>query len=371
MWLNSVAQISGLFPACYKDVRFFFSYPKKMSQRVHSVNTGESSNYETGVPASVSSNTGSTKRKEISVSFLYGSDDRSSSVSAPPKIEVRRRSRRFRTRQATFTPSLSPCLSTSDDQVVPGSPINEQPLSKNEQRVPGSPLNYQPLSVDESTGDHVKATKTAVQDRLLSPVLRMSSVQLSQCSETDRLTTCSQPPMKKEYHELHPGPPDDVTDEIVRCYGGPVRNPKTPYLRSFSVENVWSGSSNGIRTVQFAREQDHVHSRERKCEHTVAASGSPGYVSLLGHLSDMVQSETSVQEQEVRTFLSEMIRLMKSQIAAMERKLAQDRKDLEVNNVQGLPTLHMRVEMMLLKRRVDSRKETLLGMEEWRNDYVC
>jgi hypothetical protein len=165
--------------------------------------------------------------------------------------------------------------------------------------------------------------------------------------------------MKKESHGPDLGSPGDVTDEIVRCYDGSGSYPKKPYLRSFSVENVWSGSSNGIRTVQFTRKQEHVHSSERKSEYTVAASCSPGYVT----------SETSAQE--VRTILSEMIRLMKSQIAVMERKLAQDRMDFEVNDLQGLPLLHLRVEMMLLKRRVDSRKETLLGMEEWRNDYVC
>jgi len=326
-----------------------------MSQRVHSVNTGESSNYQIGVPASLSSNTGSTKRKEISVSFLYGSDHRASSGLAPPKIEVRR-SRRSRTRQATFTPLLSPSLSASDDQVVPGSPIKEQPLSKNDQRVPYSPIN---CHGGESTGDHVSAakTKTAVQDLLLLPAPRMSSVQSSHCSDADRVTTCSQPPMKKESHGPHLESPDDVTDESIRRYDGFGRYPKTPYLRTFSVENVWSG--NGIRTVQFNRKQEHVHSSEGKSEYSVAASGSPDYVT----------SESSVQE--VRTILSEMIRLMKSQIAVMEKKLAQDQKDFEVNDVQGLPMLHLRVEMMLLKRRVDSRKKTLLGMEEWRNDYVC
>lgn len=327
-----------------------------MSQRVHSVNTGESSNYQIEVPASLSPNTGSTKRKEISVSFLYGSDGRASSGLAPPKIEVRR-SRRSRTRQASFSPSLAPCLSASDDQVVPGSPIKEQPLSKNDQRVPGSPINYQPLSGGESTGDHVSAAKTAVQDLLLSPAPRMSSVQSSHCSDADRVTTCSQLPMKKESHGPHLWSPGDVIDESIRRYDGFGRYPKTPYLRTFSVENVWSG--NGIRTVQFNRKQEHVHSSEGKCEHTVAASGSPDYVT----------SESSVQE--VRAILSEMIRLMKSQIAVMEKKLAQDREDFEVNDVQGLPMLHLRVEMMLLKRRVDSRKKTLLGMEEWRNDYVC
>lgn len=121
-------------------VCFFFN-PQKKSQCVHSVNTGESSNYQIEVTASLSFNMGSTKRKEISVSFLYGSDDRASSALAPPKLEVRR-SRRFRTHHATFAPSLSSCLSASDDQVVPGSPINEQPLSKNDQHVPGSPISY-------------------------------------------------------------------------------------------------------------------------------------------------------------------------------------------------------------------------------------
>jgi hypothetical protein len=368
MWLNSVAQISELLSACYKDVFFFFCFfcffyyffqtPKKMPQHAHSVNTGESSNYKIEVPASVSSNTGSTKRKEISVSFLYGSDDRASSVLAPPKIEVRR-SRRSRTRRSTFSPTLSPCLSASDDQVVPSSPIKEQPSNKNDQRVPGSPINYQPLSSAESTGDHVSAAKAALQDLLLSSAPRMSSVQSSHCSDADRVTTCPQPPMKKESHGPDLGSPGDVTDEIVRCYDGSGSYPKKPYLRSFLVENVWSGSSNGIRTVQFTRKQEHVHSSERKSEYTVAASCSPGYVT----------SETSAQE--VRTILSEMIRLMKSQIAVMERKLAQDRMDFEVSDLQGLPLLHLRVEMMLLKRRVDSRKETLLGMEEWRNDYVC
>src|ERR1700722_15760979 len=58
---------------------YFFSNTKKMPQHAHSVNTGESSNYKIEAPASLSSNTGSTKRKEISVSFLYGSDDRASS----------------------------------------------------------------------------------------------------------------------------------------------------------------------------------------------------------------------------------------------------------------------------------------------------
>jgi hypothetical protein len=275
------------------------------SGRKNCVRLGGSSNSQIEVPASLSPNTGSTKRKEISVSFLYGSDDRASSVSAPSKTEVRR-SRRSRPRQASFTPSLPPCLSASDDQVVPGSPINEQPLSTNDQR---------------------------------------------------------------ESHEPHRGPPDDVSDETIPDYVGTGRYPKTPYLGSFSVENIWLGSSNGIRTVQFARERDHVHSSEGKCECTVAGSGSPGFVTLLGHLSDVVQPETSVQE--VRTLLSEMIRLMESQIDVMEMKLAQDRNDFAVSHVQGLPMLHMRVEIMSLKRRVDSRKKTLLGMEEWRNDYIC
>lgn len=328
-----------------------------MSQRVQSVNTGESSNYQMEVPASQSSNTGSTKRKEISFSFLHGSDGRASSVSAPSKVELRR-SRRSRTRQANFSPSLSPCLSASEDQVVPGSPIKEQPLTNNDQRVPGSLINYQPLKGGESTGDHVGAAKTAVQDLLLSPAPRILSVQSSHCSDADRMT-CSQPPMKKESDGPHLGSPDDVTDEIVRCYDGSGRYSKTSYLRFFSVENVWSGSSNGRRTVQFSRKQEHAHSSEGKCEIPVAASGSPGYVT----------SETSVEE--VRTILSEMIRLMKSQIAVMERKLAQDQKELEANDVHGLPMLHLHVEMMLLKHRVDSRKKTLLGMEEWRNDYVC
>jgi hypothetical protein len=171
--------------------------------------------------------------------------------------------------------------------------------------------------------------------------------------------------MKKESYEPHLGSPGDVSDGTVPCYEVPGRYPKT----RFSVENVWSGFPNGIRTLQFARERDHVHSTVGKYEYSVAASAPPGYGTLLGDLSDMVQSETSLQE--VGTLLSETIRLMKSQIVAMERKLAQDRRDIEVSNVQGLPLLHMCVEMMLLKRRVDSRKETLLGMEEWRKDYVC
>jgi hypothetical protein len=54
----------------------------------------------------------------------------------------------------------------------------------------------------------------------------------------------------------------------------------------------------------------------------------------------------------------------------MERKLAQDLKDFEANDVQGSSMLHLRREMRILKRRLDLRKETLLGVQEWRNEYL-
>ena len=62
---------------------------------------------------------------------------------------------------------------------------------------------------------------------------------------------------------------------------------------------------------------------ERKNERTVASYKSPGYGTLSGYFSDKVGSETTV-------------RLIKSQIAVMERKLAQERKEFEANDVQGL-----------------------------------
>lgn len=88
---------------------------------------------------------------------------------------------------------------------------------------------------------------------------------------------------------------------------------------------------------------------------------------LSGYLSNITKPDST--EKDARRLISDAIQLMESQIFVMELKLEQSQKDIQTNNVQGMLKLHLTSEMMMLKRRLERRRQTHVGLHEWSHDY--
>lgn len=318
----------------------------------------------------MSSNTGSTKR---TVSFVYCHDDRKS-ASLPNGVG---RPRRTRTHQEAFSPMLSPCLSASDDQCVPASPTIAEGLncddSNGSAMVIGTPEVSKTHSVFSMSPHRLGADERETYGIFEADSSRGFQSFPARSSEENSQSRNSSPVKEKSFQPLL----ESSDDEVRLCAD---RFPKTPGSTSFSVRSDVPGLYNrpaksgerALKVTQPELRQTDTPSEEMELkmnEGSVASAVTSACAEMSGHHSEKVE-ELYFSAQEVRDTLAETILFMISHVAVLEAKFEQSRKDFEAYSLRGLSMLHLRGELMLLKRRIDLRKETLSRLQEWRNEYV-
>lgn len=309
------------------------------------------------------SNPGSLTPKEVSVSFVLENEGR-------PRSAVSRigscRPPRMRTRKEMLSPRLSPILSESDEDYVPGTPTDHDHLKDFESNV-GYATDIQSIDQD-STAYSAKGLKSSANYSTQSVVSR------KQCSD---------------YHDVE-------SDNGVRWYDGPGR-----YPGSFAAVDVTPGLNN--EPTGLGSRKDRLDSTPNKIQGNVLSRGtelkmkkdvdcslessagctvepvvgnhaysveSSESSGLEGYSSEKFKDENTVSVKDVRTIISGTVRLLEAQIAFLESKLQQSQNDTSVSNNQGLLFVNLEGEMMLVKRRLHCRKETLKGILQWYDDYT-
>jgi hypothetical protein len=232
--------------------------------------------------------------------------------------------------------------------------------------IPGTPIIHE-LSEDlESSVSRIKEIQSSVQD----------SASYS------------------EGFKSFPDNPPQRTVPLKRCFDSQDEKMDTSVgsydlFDTFNTESVSKASRNQFSGAVLRRAQESAHVNQKKsnestrpkevkmnekddpdviCEYYSASSESPG---LEGYCPDKVEKvEKKILVDDIRTIISRAIRLLESQIVWLDMRVGQAPDDIESNSVHTLLSFHSEFEKQLYTRRRDIRKQTLLDLQRWLEEYL-